>query len=197
MNSKELLNKLCQFANKQCQRHNVDVDFENELVLHFDHSNKYIVGIRQATTFKSNAEVFYDSNVHIPIQNASWHRQAYDRHLYNIYIFNDEFQLPNKAYDIILQHMIKKGCKINIESKNFDEIEKKKYELSKEVEAKAKQLFISRQNNPSYIFNCKKLMDSFESKINKLIYKQQPEIALVPEGMHNIEELHIWIDLQL
>ena len=192
MNSKEALLKLCHIATQQCKLHNVDVDFERDLVL------RYMVG-RWGFAIKNkdnNIHSIYTSDgTHLSLSiNVPWHREAYDKAIWKPHVFNSEVQIDDKAYDVMLKAMLH-GCIVTLDAQNKDEIERKFQQIDEDFKTNAKMILASKSTNPNFMSEAQALSQCHAKLSNELHSKAHPTIVLVPTGFKNIEELKIWVDL--
>ena len=191
MTSKEILLRLCKLATEQCKVHNVDVDFEKDLILHYI-PGEYSIAVMKCN--ESGNKKFYNSHITIGI-NVPWHHEAYDKLIYNVHIFNSEVKMSDEAYDIILKYMLH-GCKMTFDAKNIDEL-KREYDIKKaSLTLRAKDLLASKDNNPNFKADAIAYQALFSAEFTSFNNKAYPEIAIVPKAFSNIEELQIWLDLQ-
>ena len=194
MNSKETLLKLCHIATQQCKLHNVDVDFERDLVL------RYMIGSWSfaITNKDSNLYSIYASNDHFLsfTIKVPWHREACDKANWKLHVFNSEVQMNDKAYDVILNAMFN-GCQVMLDAKNKDEIENKIQHVEKDFSTKAKALLALKlkPSDPNFIAQANALSANFKQLTHELRNRAHPTIVFVPTGFKSIEELKIWCDL--
>ena len=189
MTSKEILTKICEYANKQCKLHNVDVDFLNDLTLHYSI-------VEWSYTINNNcvfASVQRKDGGFITIGvNVPWHLDAIDHHMYDIKIFKTS--LSDKSYDIILKYMLH-GCYIHLTARNANDIEKKMKDRYAKYIADAKALIAAKQSNPNYKAEALEVSTKYQIDHKMLFDTAYPTIELVPSHITNVEQLQIWLDL--
>ena len=192
MSSKEILLALCNIATKQCKLHNVDVDFEKDLVLRYMNMNwQFEVQCKDGIT----CPLIENDGTYIRIgTDVFWYREEYYKYLDKLPIFSNEVKMPSYAYDVILEVM-RHGCKVKLRAKNASELMKEYDSLQNEFSDKAKELVKSKPSNPNYFNDAYALSRHYNKKLDELLDKVHPTIDLVPRGFSSIEELKIWCDL--
>ena len=192
MNSKETLLRLCHIATQQCKLHNVDVEFERDLVL------RYVIGrwgfaIKDKNSTMHSMHSVDGSCLSLSI-NVPWHQESIGRAIWKPHVFNSEVQIDDKAYDVMLKAMLH-GCIVTLDAQNKDETERKFQQIDEDFKTNAKMLLASKSTNPNFMSEAQALSQCHAKLSNELHSKAHPTIALVPTGFKNIEELKIWVDL--
>ncbi len=145
MTSKDILTKICEYANKQCKLHNVDVDFLNDLTLHYSFGEwSYAIANNGANNgIPAHAQRKNGGFISIGV-NVPWHLDAIDHHMYDIKIF--KASLSDKSYDIILKYMLH-GCYMPLTARNVNNIKKKIKNRNTKYIADAKALIATKHTN--------------------------------------------------
>lgn len=190
MTSKEILEKICRYANKQCEIFNVNVDFMKDFILHYIPGD-WQYAIDDSKNFIRCTKNEYTLNLGV---NVPWHLEAYDRYINNIHLFSPEVPLSDKAYDVILNGMLT-GCDITLNSRNANEINKQIEQLKNKFSEAAKNLILTKKSNLNYMVEAQTLMDEFNNRTYELSKKAHPIITLVPNNVTTIEQFLIWLDL--
>ena len=187
MTSKDILTKICEYANKQCKLHNVDADFVNDFTLHYSFGEwSYAIANNGIYAQRKNGG-FISIGVNVP-----WHLDAIDHHMYDIKIF--KASLSDKSYDIILKYMLH-GCYMHLIARNANNIEKKIKNRNTKYIADAKALIATKHTNPNYKAEALEVSTKYKIDHKMLFDTAYPTIELVPSHITSVEQLQIWLDL--
>ena len=207
MSSREILYKICEVANKQCEQYEFDhyVDFTKLLSMIY-YAGQWRLGLYDPS--EQQISYCYNANAHEPIifiaPEASWHSVAIDNMIDRQYDLSKKFVLPifsnkiieflDEECDCIFKKMLNpNGTKIKLNVKDHDAICSRYDAKYNAMMREIKSYWI---NNHGSSIKVKEMLNEVTKLDDEKIRLTEPIITLIPEGMHNLEELQIWLDLQ-
>ena len=207
MSSREILYKICEVANKQCEQYEFDhcIDFTKQLSM-ISCAGQWRLGLYDPS--EQQIGYCYNTNVHEPIvfiaPEASWHSAAIDIMIDRQYDLSKKFALPifsnkiieflDEECDCIFKRMLNpNGTKIKLYVKDHDAICSRYDAKYNAMMREIKSYWI---NNHGSSIKVKQMLNEVTKLDDEKIQLAEPVITLIPEGMHNLEELQIWLDLQ-